>query len=112
MLKLRNPEERPTSAVPAPHPPERDACENCGAALAGPYCHACGQAAESPLVSVRAFVRGIVADVANLDGKAVRTARLLFTRPGALTAEYLGGRRVSYLSPVQTYLAAVAVFFL
>jgi hypothetical protein len=97
---------------PSPNAGAGCRCENCGADLAGPFCHLCGQAAESPLISVRAFTRGIVADVANLDGKAVRTARLLFTRPGALTAEYLYGRRVRYMSPVQVYLAAVALFFL
>ncbi|HET6764060.1 MAG TPA: DUF3667 domain-containing protein [Longimicrobiaceae bacterium] len=87
------------------------ACENCEAELVGAFCHECGQAARSPSGSLAAFGRDVVADVANLDAKALRTARLLLTRPGELTAEFLRGRRVRYVQPVQVYLAAVALFF-
>ena len=37
---------------------------------------------------------------------------ILVARPGALTAEYLSGRRVRYTAPLQVYLAAVTLFFL
>src|SRR4029453_9696672 len=40
------------------------------------------------------------------------TLRLLFTRPGQLTAEMLAGRRARYIPPVRLYLVASVVFFL
>jgi len=87
------------------------ACENCGTALAGPFCHACGQAAEPPTRSVRAFASQTAADFTNLDSRVLRTLGLLLARPGRLTREYLDGRRVRYTQPLQVYLGAAAAFF-
>jgi hypothetical protein len=78
----------------------------------GPFCHQCGQAVRSPLESGRAFFGDAAANLADLDSRALRSAALLITRPGALTAEFLEGRRVRYTAPLQVYLAAVALFFL
>ncbi len=46
-----------------------------------------------------------------IDGKLVRTVALLMTRPGALTVEWLRGRRAPYVSPINLYLTVSAVFF-
>jgi hypothetical protein len=87
------------------------ACENCGTALIGEYCHACGQSAEPLTTSVRAFARHSAADITNLDSRILRTLGLLLARPGRLTAEYLAGRRIRYTTPLQLYLGAAAAFF-
>jgi hypothetical protein len=87
------------------------ACENCGAALVGRFCHACGQSAEPPTTSVRAFVRHAAADLTSLDARILRTLGLLLARPGRLTREYLAGRRIRYTQPVQLYLGCAAAFF-
>jgi hypothetical protein len=105
-----------TASVPATAPaaapaPARAACENCGAVLAGPFCHACSQAAEPPTRSVRAFASQAAADLTNLDGRIPRTLGLLLARPGRLTREYLAGRRVRYTQPLQLYLGCAAAFF-
>lgn len=47
----------------------------------------------------------------SIDGKVVRTIRTLVTRPGALTVEYVRGRRVAYLSPLKTYLTVAGAYF-
>lgn len=86
-------------------------CENCATALAGPFCHACGQAAETPTRSVRAFVAQAFGDLTNLDSRILRTFGTLLARPGMLTREYLDGRRVRYTQPLQVYLGAAAAFF-
>lgn len=96
-----------TAAVPSPGV----ACENCGTALVGLYCHACGQPAEPSPTSVRAFARHSAADVTNLDSRILRTLGLLLARPGRLTREYLAGRRIRYTKPLQLYLGAAAAFF-
>lgn len=100
-----------TQPHPAAAPPVPAACENCGAGLGGPFCHACGQAAEPPTASVRAFASQAAADLTNLDSRLLRTLGLLLARPGRLTREYLDGRRVRYTQPLQLYLGAAAAFF-
>jgi hypothetical protein len=88
------------------------ACANCGAALAGEYCHACGQK-RLPVddLTVRHFVSHAVEEVAQLDSKTLRSVRGLF-RPGYLTSEYVAGHRQPYLTPLKLYLVCAAVFFL
>lgn len=101
----------PASASPTAATPPLAACENCGAVLAGPFCHVCSQAAEPPTRSVRAFASQATADFTNLDGRIPRTLGLLLARPGRLTREYLAGRRVRYTQPLQLYLGCAAAFF-
>jgi hypothetical protein len=79
--------------------------------LHGRFCHACGQPAEPPATSVRAFVRHAAGDITNLDSRILRTVGLLLARPGRLTREYLDGRRIRYTKPLQLYLGAAAAFF-
>ncbi len=40
------------------------------------------------------------------------TLRLLMTRPGQLTVDFLEGKRARYISPVRLYLSASVVYFL
>lgn len=46
-----------------------------------------------------------------IDGKLVRTVALLVTRPGALTVEWLRGRRAPYIRPINLYLTVSAAYF-
>lgn len=93
-------------------PVTQPVCENCSTPLAGRYCHACGQKTIDPdHLTIRAFLREFSHEVATLDFKTVRTLRRLAV-PGALTGEYLAGRRRPYLSPLRLYLLCAAIFFL
>jgi hypothetical protein len=47
----------------------------------------------------------------HVDGKTFQTLRLLLFKPGALTVEFLRGRRASYVSPVRLYLICSLLFF-
>src|SRR5215831_3361631 len=86
-------------------------CANCGAALNGPYCQACGQKAASPNVSLHEFFHEAFHEFAHVDGKIVQTLRLLLTRPGRLTRDFLDGRRQRYVSPLRLYLTCSLIFF-
>lgn len=87
-------------------------CNNCGASLAGPYCHRCGQKeADTDWRSVGAIARQFWDELISLDFKSVRTMLALF-RPGHLATEFIAGRRSRYLTPLKTYLLAAALFFL
>lgn len=84
---------------------DANACPSCGAAFAGDYCGACGERRLVPEhFSVRHFFGEISGAVIGLDSRAVRSFRLLFTRPGLLTVEALQGRRKPYVGALKLYL--------
>jgi hypothetical protein len=86
-------------------------CRNCGAPLQGRFCQACGQKAVATRVSVHDLLHEGIHEFVHLDGKIFQTLRLLITRPGALTVEFLAGRRARYISPVRLYLTCSLLFF-
>jgi hypothetical protein len=88
-------------------------CRNCGAELSPPgeFCAACGQQAIDPDPTLRALVHELAEQFLQWDGRLAATFRLLVTRPGALTTEYIAGRRVRYLSPLRLYLTCSVLFF-
>lgn len=88
-------------------------CANCGVALAGKYCHACGQKRFVP--SDRRFghlLHQFLASATDLDGRIWRTLRALLLRPGLLSREYMEGRRAGWISPASLFLAVCVVYFL
>jgi hypothetical protein len=101
---------------PAPHPARPAGtryCENCGTALAGPYCSQCGQRHhEHPVHSFRHFLQEATEDLTHADSRLWQTVYALLLRPGFLTEEFLAGRRVRYLPPVRLYLVVSVIFFL
>ncbi len=46
----------------------------------------------------------------HVDGKLPRTLKLLLTRPGYVSAEYVTGRRAPYIAPLRLYLLVFLVF--
>jgi hypothetical protein len=87
-------------------------CDNCGAAVSGHYCAACGQRLEAPVQSLWHFTREATEDLTHADSRLWRTLGALLFRPGYLTREFLAGRRARYLPPVRLYLVISVVFFL
>jgi hypothetical protein len=88
------------------------ACKNCGTVLVGRWCHACGQDAREPLVSLTRFVAEWADGVLAWDSRLLRTLRALLVDPGALSCRYWAGQRADRVSPVRLYLAVSFVFFL
>src|SRR5262245_5324652 len=87
-------------------------CQNCGAAVSGRYCAACGQRLEPPLHSIWHFFKTATEDLTHADSRLWRTLGALLFRPGYLTREFLLGRRARYLPPVRLYLVISVMFFL
>ncbi|QGZ43090.1 DUF3667 domain-containing protein [Pseudoduganella flava] len=86
-------------------------CRNCGTATAGNYCSHCGQETRLHMPSFMEFAHEFVGHYVALEGRLWGTfARLLF-RPGALTNEYLAGRRRRYVEPLRLYLTLSILFF-
>jgi len=94
-----------------PEAPERRSCRNCGEALIGKFCHHCGQE-DLPLhPSLRQLASELLGEFFSFDSRLLRTLRPLLARPGALTQDYLAGRRIRFVSPLKTYLIAALIFF-
>ncbi|HET7230217.1 MAG TPA: DUF3667 domain-containing protein [Longimicrobium sp.] len=88
-------------------------CPSCGKPIADEYCGACGERRPRPEhLSARSFLRELREDVLDLDGRALRSFRLLLTRPGLLTLEVLRGRRKQYLGAIKMYLGVFALTML
>jgi len=99
----------PAETAPS-NPPGPRLCLDCGASLGGKFCSACGQKDE--------FLKRSLKDLALeffqhplIDTKLWRSLLPLLLRPGALTLEYLAGRRTRYVRPLKLYLTVSVVFF-
>jgi Protein of unknown function (DUF3667) len=87
-------------------------CLNCQATLYGRYCHQCGQENLEPKETVWHLITHFFNDITHFDGKFFATVKLLMRKPGFLSAEYVAGRRASYLNPIRMYVFTSAIFFL
>ncbi len=96
------------------HHPERTEknCLNCGTTVAGRYCQKCGQENTPSHMPFFALVQHFIYDIFHFDGKFFDTLRYLLFRPGYVPAQYMQGRRMSYLDPIRMYLFTSALFFL
>jgi hypothetical protein len=87
-------------------------CQNCGAALTGAYCSACGQKRDVRILSLPAFIGDVVADLHNVDSRIWRTLATLVFKPGRLTRLYIEGQRAKYTPPFRLYVVTSVTFFL
>lgn len=86
-------------------------CRNCESPLSGPYCAHCGQYDAPPDPTLHELLADAWESLTNVDGKVLKTLRVLLTHPGELTREYLAGRRASYLPPFRIYLLCSVAYF-
>ena len=89
------------------HPPR---CLNCGTALIGEHCHACGQSAHVHRTA-GAIGHEIAHGVFHFEGKMPRTLPMLVFRPGELTRRYVAGERARFVSPLAIFLFSVFLLF-
>jgi hypothetical protein len=97
--------------APSPEIPAGRSCLNCGETLVGKYCSRCGQKDVDLHPTVRELASDLVGEIFSLDTRLLRTVVPLVFRPGALTRDYLAGRRVRFVSPLKVYLIAALLFF-
>ncbi|WP_347091043.1 DUF3667 domain-containing protein [Sphingomonas parapaucimobilis] len=90
---------------------EARACLNCGTALVGHYCHACGQSSHIHR-TLGAWWHDFSHGVLHIEGQVWRTMAMLVTRPGELTRRYIAGERRRFLSPLALYLFSVFLLYI
>jgi hypothetical protein len=89
---------------------EHGLCLNCGTALIGGYCHACGQG-EHVHRSLSSIGHDLLHGVFHFEGKIWRTLPMLVAHPGALTRRYIAGERARFVSPLALFLFSVFLMF-
>jgi len=75
------------------------------------YCPACGQSVKEMARPWLQVIRELIAELFDFDGRMLVSLRLLLSRPGFLSHEYVHGRRASFTSPIRMYLVISLVFF-
>jgi thiamine biosynthesis protein ThiS len=87
-------------------------CPNCGGTSTAGFCSNCGEKRFSSAdLSVRHLLSHALEVVFHADSKIFRSFRLLFTRPGLLSSEYVRGRRKPYVHPFQVFFVANLIYF-
>jgi len=86
-------------------------CPNCGAALAGPWCYACGQKGEEFHRSIWHLFIESFESLTHFDGRFWNTAPALIARPGKLTRDYLDGHRAAQIPPFRLFLVVLLFVF-
>lgn len=89
---------------------ENKSCLNCGTELKGDFCHKCGQEAGNNIHTVKGFILEYIGHTYLWDSNVIRTLRLLVTRPGYLTNEFMAGKFMSQQHPLKLNLFLLLVF--
>lgn len=77
------------------------------------YCSHCGEKViDKQDYSIVEFLKNVLSAFTNIDTHFFRSFYLLLKKPGFLSAEYIAGRRVHYLKPIQLFLIANVIYFL
>lgn len=88
-------------------------CKSCGNEFRGLYCNVCGEKViESKDRSFRVFLNHILIATTTVDNKFVKSLALTVRKPGFLSREYVDGRRVKYMRPLQMFFILNLIYFL
>lgn len=88
-------------------------CKSCGNEFSGSYCNLCGEKVlEAKDRTFRTFLSNILLTITFADNKFVKTLWMVISRPGFLSKEYVEGRRVNYVRPLQLFFVLNLVYFL
>jgi hypothetical protein len=88
-------------------------CTHCHTVLVGQYCHHCGQKKMTKRdLSLLHFLEQAVDTLTHVDSKFYQSLKYLIFKPGYLTSEFIRGRRIAYMKPVQLFLIINIIYFL
>lgn len=90
------------NAAGSPHTDNN--CRNCGAALAGPYCHVCGQKSVHLHRPIWELFEDFLHTVIHFDGRMAQTLKALFLQPGQMSRDWVDGKQMRYVPPIRLFI--------
>lgn len=88
-------------------------CKVCSNTFHGRYCNVCGEKVSEPYErSFLNFLDSLLNAFTFLDGKFIKSLKLLITRPGQLSRNIADGLRVPYMKMVSLFFVANFFYFL
>lgn len=88
-------------------------CKSCGHVFKGLYCNVCGEKVlETKDRTFRTFLQNILLALTFADNKFVKTLWLMIRNPGFVSIEYVEGKRVNYIKPLQVFFVLNLIYFL
>lgn len=91
-----------------------ETCLNCGTKLelSDQYCPGCGQLNTRKKLSFSDFFYEFFGNLISYDSRFYRTLKVLISRPGKISKEYIQGKRARYVNPFRFYLSVSIVYFI
>ena len=86
-------------------------CQNCGSELYGEYCSMCGQRDVELKVPLNGLIKELGEELLSFDSRLFHSLRPFLWKPGALTVEYVSGKRTRYISPFKLYFFMSFLYF-
>jgi hypothetical protein len=87
-------------------------CASCGSIFHGRYCYRCGEKVIEPHErSVIAFLDGLLNAFTFLEGRFIRSIKLLLTHPGQLSRNISQGNQVPYMRMLNLFFVANFFYF-
>ncbi len=88
-------------------------CKSCGNIFVGLYCNQCGEKVIEPKDrKFKTFLGSVLIATTFVDNKFAKSLWLTIKNPGFLSREYVDGRRVKYMRPLQLFFILNLVYFL
>ena len=88
-------------------------CKTCGHEFHGWYCNVCGEKVIEPKDRKLGPVMGKVLIATTIsDNKFIKGLKYMVANPGFLSKEYVEGRRVNYMRPLQMFFILNLIYFL
>src|SRR5688572_30663310 len=88
-------------------------CKSCNNSFVGLYCNLCGEKIiEVSDRKFKTFFSKVLIATTISDNKFIKSLFLTVKNPGFLSREYIDGRRVAYMRPLQLFFILNIVYFL
>ncbi|HPM32811.1 MAG TPA: DUF3667 domain-containing protein [Chryseolinea sp.] len=88
-------------------------CKSCGNTFVGLYCNQCGEKViEAKDRKFKTFLANVLIATTFVDNKFIKSLWLTLKNPGFLSREYVDGRRVQYMRPLQMFFILNLIYFL
>src|SRR5690349_5279757 len=88
-------------------------CKSCGNSFSGFYCNVCGEKVIEPRDrKLGVFMAKVLISTTFVENKFVRSLWTTISNPGLLSREYVEGKRVRYMRPLQMFFILNLIYFL